>query len=162
MKLKLIGILSIIVGLLYIVFLALPFFFVAIVGWTADRGPESFLDWLTLFFLDRISLGSFYISFLMLFISGIAMVKMKNYSIKLGIITSMALIVSGLVITLCWFVNCLLPIPTHHNSVRIGQAVERLVTGEMLFSFYVPIIYAIFLLIYFKRSIIKRDNLNNK
>jgi hypothetical protein len=153
---KFIGILSIILGLVFLIILAIPVFFMVIGSWTADRGPGNFLDWLTLFFLNRIFLGAFYLSFCLLIFSGFLIVKGNIKSIKLSFVTAIIMLSSGLAIILCYSVNYIIK-----PRLGLSFALEKLVNSEYLL-FYIPCAYAIFLISYFSRPSVKEYLQNHR
>jgi hypothetical protein len=145
----------IIVSILCLLFNGPSIFWLGLAGWGADEGLKGTLYFPTLFFLT-ISLLIYFISFIPLLWAGIGMVKRLFYSIKLGIIAAKTLIISGLTLNLCYILIAFFNKPIYRESVFLKIV---LLIASLFFNaaFWMPIIYAIFLIKFFTRPEVKEQ-----
>lgn len=142
----------IIVSLLCLIFNAVGVVFLTGLGLTGSAG------WFQ-HYLARISFGVFYVSFFLLFLSGIAMVRKKLYSRKLGIFAATTLIISGLILILSWLIFYVFEMSTGIHKVPLLKSI-RFYSSTLFFhqfQLWAPIIYAAFLIIYLTAPKVKEQ-----
>lgn len=120
------------------------------------KSSEGFLEYVLYFFFNKMSLGIYNISFIVLLVSGVAMMIGKKWSLKLSISALRILIGSGLIYIL-YFIVSVSTIKTRWDIPFLKKV--SMVMAGLLFqpNLWGPIIYAFFL----KRSL-KRVEINNK
>lgn len=100
LEIKFFGVMNIIMGGLYSLFYALPFFLGVLVGWMTDRQVRNLPHWFALFVMDRISIAVIFIASLSLFKSGLLLLRLEKRARKMAIISSITIIL-GEALYLC-------------------------------------------------------------
>jgi hypothetical protein len=106
------GIVNIIVSLLFIFVSFTPFLWIIFFGQATDRELYGFYDWFSQVILPRITLPTFFVFSFLLFISGIALLKIKSYGRKLTIVSLSILIA----IAIIWWGDTYINISLYHNT----------------------------------------------
>ncbi len=143
LRIRILGVLNIVFGVIFLIIFAPDFFIGVILGWVTDeRFRDAYNKFMSIVIL-RLMIDIRYIFFFILAFSGVAMIRFKRYSRKLAVFSATILIVIqflGLILAMI-------------NSMRYGEQV-----GFNLY-YIIPLLifllYAIFLLTYLNKPKVK-------
>lgn len=151
------GVLNIVAGCIFLTLEFMPFLFIGIGGWVADRGPLDFWDWLTLFVIFRISYIALFLGVLAFLVSGILLlISQRSIAIRFSIISSFTVVLSVMFNLGSWNMNYLFN-PAQGDLNRALEFVFDELLSWRSIGYYILGIYAIALIVFLNRVEVKKQ-----